>query len=70
MPIDPQRIEVLDSEMAPHLRVLSGAERLRIASGMFAAARRMLTSHLAATHPDWEEERLRVEVARRLSGAG
>jgi hypothetical protein len=70
MPIDLQRIEVLDSEMAPHLRALSGAERLRIASGMFAAARRMLTSHLAAAHPDWEEERLRAEVARRLSGAG
>jgi hypothetical protein len=70
MPIDMERIEVVDDEMAPHLRALSGAERLRIASGMFAAARRMLRSHLAAAHPDWAEERLQDEVARRLSGAG
>ncbi len=64
------RLEAVDDEMARHLRSLSGTERLRIASGMFAAARRMLTSHLAAEHPDWPEQRLQEEVARRLSGAG
>ena len=70
MPIDLRRIELVSDEMVPHLRALSGAERLRIASGMFAAARRMLRSHLAAVHPDWDEDRLRDEMARRLSGAG
>ena len=70
MPVDEERIELIDDEMVRHLRALSGAERLRIACGMFAAARRMLWSHLAATHADWDESRLRDEVARRLSGTG
>jgi hypothetical protein len=39
MPMEIERIEMVDDEMALHLRALSGGERLRIASGMFAAAR-------------------------------
>jgi hypothetical protein len=70
MPSSGERVELIDDEMAHHLRALSGAERLRIASGMFTAARRMLSSHLAATHPEWDERTLLAEVTRRLSGAG
>lgn len=70
MGIENERIELIDDEMARHLRALSGAERLRIASGMFAAARRMLRSHLAVSHPDWNAARLQAEVTRRLSGTG
>ena len=65
--LDPRRIEVMDDEMAAVLRAKSGAERLQIAFGMFESARRMLTSMLKADHPDWSEERLRREVARRLA---
>jgi hypothetical protein len=68
MAIDPRRIEVVDEEMAAVLRAKTGPERLRIASGLFAAARRMLASHLAAEHPDWDERRIREETARRLAG--
>jgi hypothetical protein len=60
-------IEVMDDEMARVIRSKTGAERLRIASGMFASARRMLLSHLRAEHPDWDEDRLNREAARRLS---
>jgi hypothetical protein len=63
----PQHLEVVDAEMAAVLRAKSGAERLRIASGMYSSARRMLLSHLAALHPDWDEHRLQEEAARRLS---
>lgn len=64
-------IEVIDDEMARVLRAKSGAERLRIASGMYAAARRMLLSSLAAQHPDWDRQQVIEETARRLShGAG
>ena len=70
MPVTPSQIEVIDDDMVRYLRTLSGAERLRIASGMFAAARRMLRSQLAATHADWDEPTLQTEVARRLSGDG
>jgi hypothetical protein len=67
MPIDLRNFEVLDDEMARVYRAMSGAERLKIASDMYRSARRMIASHLAAEHPDWDEQRLREETARRLS---
>jgi hypothetical protein len=66
-PILPARIEVIDDEMAKVIRSKTGAERLQIASGMFASARRMLLSHLRAEHADWDEPRIQREAARRLS---
>ncbi|HVF59942.1 MAG TPA: hypothetical protein VNJ70_09065 [Thermoanaerobaculia bacterium] len=57
-----------DERMTAVLRSKTGAERLRIASGMVAAARRMLASHLAAERPDWDERRIQDEVARRIAG--
>ena len=67
MRFDPGQIEVVDEEMAAVLRTKSGAERLRIAFGMYASARRMLMSHLRAEHPDWDERRVIAEAARRMS---
>jgi hypothetical protein len=60
-------IEVIDDPMAEVVRSKSGAERLRIASGMYASARRMLSCHLRAEHPNWDERRIQQEAARRLS---
>jgi hypothetical protein len=65
--LDPRRIEVLDGDMARVLRAKTGAERLAIASAMFASARRMLISHLSDQHPDWSEDDILRETARRLS---
>ncbi|HEX5720256.1 MAG TPA: hypothetical protein VF179_29140 [Thermoanaerobaculia bacterium] len=59
--------DVVDDEMASILRRMTGAERLKIASDMFASARRMLASHLAAEHPEWDQERIELETARRIS---
>jgi len=53
--------------MAAVIRSKTGAERLRIANGMFVSARRMIRSHLRAEHPNWGESRLEEAVARRLS---
>ena len=61
------RIEVVDDEMAKVIRGKTGAERLRIASGMYSSARRMLLCHLREQHADWDDERIQREVARRLS---
>jgi hypothetical protein len=66
-PRDVLRIEVVDDDMARILRAKTGAERLKIASGLFASARRMIASHLAAEHPDWDEERVQRETSRRIS---
>ena len=63
----PGQIEVMDDEMARVIRTKTGAERLRIASGMYASARRMLLSYLHSEHPDWDEARIQQEAARRLS---
>ena len=67
MDILPFSIEILSEEMAAVFRRKTGAERLRIASRMFASAREMLVNHLRAEHPDWEEGRIHREAARRLS---
>jgi hypothetical protein len=65
--MDLPRIEMVDDDMVRVLRAMTGDERLRIANGMFVAARRMLASQLAAEHPEWDEERVLAETARRLS---
>jgi len=67
MRLDAGQIEVLDEAMAEVLRSKSGAERLRIAFGMYSSARRMLLSHLRSEHPDWDEARVTAEAARRMS---
>jgi hypothetical protein len=65
--IDPRQVEVVDDDMARVLRSKTGAERLKIAFGMFTSARRMLLSHLGASHPDWSQAEILRETARRLS---
>jgi hypothetical protein len=59
--------DILDDEMARILRGMTGAERLKIANGLFVSARRMLASHLAAEHPDWGQDRIEQETSRRIS---
>jgi len=63
----PRVIEVIDDEMAAVIRAKSGAQRLRIADGMYASARQMLLSHLRSEHTDWNEKQISREAARRLS---
>jgi hypothetical protein len=63
----PYRIEVISDEIAAMLRRKTGAERLKIASGMFASARRMLINHLPHSHPDWSDRQIVREAAKRLS---
>ena len=62
------QLEVPDPAVAEVLRNKTPQERLNIAFGMWAAARRMLVNLLADSHPEWDQERLQKEVARRLSG--
>lgn len=60
-----------DSDSVRMLRAKSGPERLRIASGMYASARRMLLAHLRSQNPGWTDERVQAEASRRLAlGAG
>jgi Rv0078B-related antitoxin len=61
-----RKLEVVDDEMTRVLRGMTGAERLKIASRMFSSARRMIASHLAAEHPDWDQERIERETSKRI----
>ncbi len=62
------RFEVPDPAIVEVLRTKTPQERLSIAFGMWAAARKMLVNLLADSHPEWDQERLQKEVARRMSG--
>ena len=67
MAAEDRDLDIIDDDMARVLRGMTGAERLKIANGMFNSARRMIASHLAAEHPDWDQERIEKETARRIS---
>ncbi len=60
-------LEVMEDSVAEVLRRKTGAERLRIASDIYARARRMLHSYLRQQHPDWSNDQIMREAARRLS---
>ena len=62
------QLEAPDSAIVEVLRTKTPQERLSIAFGMWAAARKMLVNLLADGHPEWDQERLQKEVARRMSG--
>lgn len=64
---DYRRIEVVDAEMVPVLRALSGEKRLEIASGMYRSARILLTAAVRKSHPEWNDQLIQQEVAWRLS---
>lgn len=57
----------LSDEMAEVLRQKTDAERLQIGFEMWRAADRMIRGVVRQEHPDWPEEDVQREVARRLS---
>ena len=65
--LEPRNIEVMDDDMAAVLRGKTGAQRLQIADSLFSFARDHIEARLRQEHPDWPEQLLRREVARRLS---
>ena len=67
MRLDPGQIEMLDREMVEVLRSKSSAERLAIANGMWRSARRLISNTLKMEHPEWDDDQVATETARRLS---
>ena len=67
-PIDPSRIELLDPAIVEVLKNKTPAERLTM---VFAANRTMrlrLEGHLRTHHPDWDDDQIQREIARRMLG--
>ncbi len=65
--LDRGQIEVVDNIMAEVLRQKTPAERIQIGFHMWTAARKMLLVHLKNTNPEWGDEMIKKEAARRLS---
>jgi hypothetical protein len=63
----PKNIEAPDESVVEILRSKTPAERLAIGCAMWSSARRMLLSVISQQHPDWGQDRVAKEVARRLS---
>ncbi|OYV96623.1 MAG: hypothetical protein B7Z73_00365 [Planctomycetia bacterium 21-64-5] len=67
-PIDPSRIEVPDPAIVEILKTKTPAERLAM---VFAANRTMrlrIEGYLRTYHPDWSDEEIQREIARRMLG--
>jgi len=67
MKIDERNIEVIDDHMAHILRQKTPQERLMIAFKMWDFAKSQLTEYLHSRYPDMDEEKIRIEVIKRLS---
>lgn len=59
--------ESVASEMAAVLRQKTGAERLAITFGMWRFAFRLVGQSVRNQYPDWTEEQIEREVAKRMS---
>jgi hypothetical protein len=60
-------VEIVDERVAEILRKKTPAERLAIADGLWRFAREMIHAIIAREHPDWSEDEIRRQVARRMS---
>ena len=66
--IDPQRIEILEPEMAHVLRALTPVKRLAIAFSCNRTVRLRWQSQLHKKHPEWSDQEIQQDIARRLLG--
>jgi hypothetical protein len=56
-----------DDTMAAIYKNKTPGERLRVAFGLWTSTRILLAGILRAQHPDWDDQSVRAEVARRMS---
>ncbi len=61
------RFEIIDDVMVDVLKKKLPYERLQIAFGLWRSARFQLQIQLHSLHPEWDENRLNSEVAKRMS---
>ena len=66
-PIDPNRIEILDEDVVRMLEKKSFTERIEMVFEADRMMRDLLDASLRWQHPDWDDERVAKEIARRRS---
>ena len=65
--LDDGQIEVVEDKVAEILKGKTPAERLMLGFDMWHSASMMLFNYVKSQHPEWNEEKIQKEVARRLS---
>jgi hypothetical protein len=65
--LDPSRIEVVDEAAAEILRRKTPAEKIEMALGCSRLIRQVIEGRIRSLHPDWPDEEVAREVARRVS---
>ena len=65
--LDTGQIEVIDDACARIYASKSPTDRLKIASGMWRSAKKLLTLSIKTQYPHWSEQEVCREVIRRLS---
>ncbi len=63
----PRNLELLDDAMAQVLREKTVAQRLAIGNSLWIYARDLMQSVLRQEHPEWSDEEIQRQVARRMS---
>ena len=63
----PAQYEVVDDEMAAVLRAKTEQERMEMGFAMWRFARDLMRSAITGEHPDWTDEAIQREVAKRMS---
>lgn len=67
MRLDKGQIEIVDDVMAEVLKHKTPAERIKIGFNMWISAHNMLIAHLKSSHPEWNIEKVKQEIARRFA---
>ena len=63
----PLYVEMPDEALLDILRQKTPAERLQIAGRMWKSARVLLRGAIHTAHPDWNDDQINREIARRIS---
>ena len=70
-PPDPRDIELIDEDYAKVLRSKTPTERIGMGLELGRMVRLRLEGHLRTLYPDWSDQQIAAEIARRmLYGAG
>ncbi len=61
-----ERIELPDEKMIAVLQTMTPARRLETAFYLARLAKKMMWAQAVSSHPEWTEQQIREEVARRI----
>jgi hypothetical protein len=62
-----RRIHIVEDKIAELLQAKTEAERFAMIDRAWRFARQMIQAMIVHEHPDWSEDQVRREVARRMS---